>query len=250
MLKMKINDVEVVAAEGEHVIDVARRNGFAIPSLCHHPAVTSIGACRVCLVEVVQNGKSSLSTSCNMPATEGLEITTDSPLIRESRAMNLELLLARAPTVAALREIAAKYGVNRTRFEPPEAAGVANCILCELCNRVCDALGHRALSTVGRGDRKKVGPPFGEPNPDCVGCGACASVCPTGCVYMKDTAATRMIWGKSFRFVPCSACGAPVMTEEHMKDAIARTGLPADYFGVCDKCRQGAAAAKFAGVVW
>jgi len=247
---IRINDIDVTAAEGEYVLDVARREGFSIPSLCHHEAVAPIGACRICLVEVTQGGRTALSTSCNMLAEDGMRITTDSPLVRRHRAMNLELILARAPTSPPIRTLAAAHGVARPRFAPMAESVLPNCILCELCNRACARLGHRALNTVGRGDRKRIGLPFGQPSADCVGCGSCASVCPTQCIVMKDTAATRLIWGKTFTFVRCTTCGAPVITEEHRAHVLAHAGLPEDYYDVCEPCKQAAAAGRFASVVW
>jgi NADH dehydrogenase/NADH:ubiquinone oxidoreductase subunit G len=249
-MKLRIDDVEVGAEAGEYVLDVARREGFVIPSLCHHQSVAPIGACRVCLVQVTFAGKTTISTSCNMLAEDGLEIVSDTPEVRAHRAMNLEILLARAPGSARVRELAREYGVTRTRFPQVPETALQNCILCELCTRVCSMLGHNALSTVGRGDKKRVGPPFGQPSDKCVGCASCRSVCPTACVFMRDTPTTRTIWGKTFEFVLCKNCGAPVMTREHRQHALAHAGLPEDYYDVCEPCKQAGAAARFASVVW
>ncbi|MBI5528127.1 MAG: (2Fe-2S)-binding protein [Deltaproteobacteria bacterium] len=249
-IRLTIDDVEVKAEPGEYVLAVARREGFAIPSLCHHESVAPIGACRVCLVQVTFGGKTTLSTSCNMLAEEGLQVVTDTPEVRAHRAMNLELLLARAPGSARVREMARQYGVTRTRFPQVAESALANCILCELCMRVCSRLGHDALSAIGRGDKKRIGPPFGTPSERCVGCASCRSVCPTACVFVRDTATSRTIWGKTFEFVLCKNCGAPVLTREHRQHALAHAGLPEDYYDVCEPCKQADAAGRFANVVW
>ncbi len=248
-IRIFIDEQEVKAEPGESVLMVARREGFDIPALCYHEAVESIGACRLCLVEVRAGARPGISTSCNMKAEDGLRISTDSPEIRRDRATNLELLLLRAPGSPVLRELAARWGV-RPRLQPPPDAGIANCILCELCVRVCAALGHNALAAVGRGEKKRVGPAFGKPAEGCVGCGACLSVCPTRCIVMKDTPATRTIWGQSFEFHHCQVCGQPVITEKHRAFAIAKRGLPEDYYDVCEPCKQSQASQRFAGVVW
>jgi NADH dehydrogenase/NADH:ubiquinone oxidoreductase subunit G len=249
-VKILLNEAEVTAGDGEFVFDVARREGFEIPSLCHHEALPPAGACRICLVEADFGGKREITTSCNLAAADGMKVLTDSPEIRRHRAMNIELLLARAPGSQAIRALAAEYGVRRTRFSEPSGTVLQNCVLCELCVRVCEKLGHGALSAVGRGDQKRVGPPFGEPSPSCVGCASCVSVCPTSCIFIRDTAATRTIWGKKFQFHACRECGAPVITEEHRSHAISRCGLPEDYYDVCESCKQAAAARRFASVAW
>ncbi len=249
-IRFKINDVAVEAKPGEGLLDVARRNGFSIPSLCHLESVPAIGACRICLVEVRRGRRSKLTTSCNYEVLDGIEVSTDSPEIRRHRAMNLELLLARAPSSEAIRKLAAQYGVSQPRFGPIKYNPLPNCILCELCVRACTELGHHALTTVGRGDRKRIGLPFNKPADTCVGCGACASVCPTHCIPMTDTLTKRAIWGQKHDFVRCSECGAPVITKKHRDHAIATKGLPEDYYDVCQSCKQIATSQRFAAIVW
>jgi bidirectional [NiFe] hydrogenase diaphorase subunit len=249
-IRLKINNVEVEAEPGEGLLDVARRNGFSIPSLCHHEALPAIGACRVCLVEVKKGKRVKLTTSCNYEVLDGIEVNTDSPEIRKHRAMNIELLLARAPGSETVRELAARYGVAQPRFRPPEYNPLPNCILCELCVRACAQLGHHALSTVGRGDRKRIGLPFNKPADTCVGCGSCVSVCPTDCILMKDTATSRTIWGQVFSFVRCKECGVPVITEAHRDFALNTKALPEDYYDFCESCKQISTSKRFASVAW
>ncbi len=249
-VKLKINDVEVAAQTGEYLLDVARRSGFEIPSLCHHEAVKPIGSCRVCLVEVKTGRKTSLTTSCNFEVEGGEEVTTDSDLIHRMRAVNLELLLARAPGSQRVRELAQAYGVSRPRFPPVDDTWLPNCIMCELCVRVCEELGHNALAVLGRGDQKKIGLPFNQPAESCVGCGSCHSVCPTDCILMRDTRTARAIWGQTFDFVLCKECGAPVITEKHRAFAIENKELPEDYYDLCEACKQAAASKRFAQVAW
>ncbi|MBN2496750.1 MAG: (2Fe-2S)-binding protein [Deltaproteobacteria bacterium] len=248
--RFKINDIDVKARAGEHLLDVARRYGFEIPSLCHHEALPPIGACRICLVEVAWGGRRELCTSCNFEVIEGMQVTTDTPAVQHHRAMNLELLLARAPGSARLRELAAQYGVRRTRFGPPATSPLPNCILCELCVRACEQLGNHALTMVGRGDKKRIGLAFNSPSEQCTGCASCASVCPTECIPVKDTAAGRTIWGQTHPLVLCKVCGAPVMTERQRAKAIAKKGLPEEYYDFCESCKQSTASKRFASIVW
>jgi bidirectional [NiFe] hydrogenase diaphorase subunit len=247
---IRINDAEVRAQEGESLLDAARRSGFSIPSLCHHEALEPIGACRLCLVEVKAGGKEELTTSCDFRVAAGIEVVTDSEQIRKQRAANIELLLARAPGSARLRQLAVEYGVAAPRFKPRVDSKLPDCILCELCVRVCAKLGHHALNTIGRGEHKRIGLPFNQPSDSCIGCGSCVSVCPTDCIFMKDSSTARTIWGQNFPFVFCKGCGAPVMTAAHRDFAIREKGLPEDYYDNCESCKQAATSKRFAAVAW
>ena len=95
-----IDGVPVTAPAGESVLDAARRAGKDIPALCHHQALPAIASCRLCLVELRRPGRDwvQLTTSCDYPASAGLDVVTDSPRIRKHKAMNLQLLLRRART--------------------------------------------------------------------------------------------------------------------------------------------------------
>ena len=227
-VKLKINDVEVTAQKGDYILDVARKAGYEIPSLCHHEAVKPIGSCRVCLVEVVAGGKTSLTTSCNFAVEDGIEVTTDSELIHRMRAVNLELLLARAPGAKRVRDLAQEYGISRPRFAPVDDSWLPNCILCELCVRVCEHLGHSALSTQGRGDEKKIGLPFNKPAESCVGCGSCVAQCPRNVRALIPTDAPSVVpcrnrdkGGRVKKLCPtgCLSCGLCERACPH--DAIA-----------------------------
>jgi len=246
--RLKVNGIDVTASEGDTILRAARRGGFDIPSLCHHEAVRAIGACRICLVEVVNGDQKVLTTACNTPVEGEMEVITDSEEIRRHRATNLELLLGRAPRSKAIRALARKYGVSEPRFAPPAASDLEGCILCELCVRVCETLGHSALAAVERGGKKHIGSPFGKPSEQCVGCGACYTVCPAECIAMVDSRTTRKIWDREFRLVSCQSCGEPVMTEAHREFAVKNGELKEDYYTTCVACKKKNMAQRFAGV--
>ena len=163
-VELTIDDVQVTAPAGASVLDAARRAGRDIPALCHHEAVPAIASCRLCLVEVRRPGRDwvQLTTSCDYPVSAGLVVVTDSPRIRKHRGMNLQLLLRRAPDAPVLRRLASQLGVTEPLFAPVTDAPLPDCILCELCVRVCSTLGYNALAAIGRGADKSVGPPFGQ----------------------------------------------------------------------------------------
>ena len=238
---LTIDGVEVIARAGTSLLVTARHAGRRIPGFCHHEGVPAIASCRLCIVEVRRRGHDSmaLTTSCDYPASVGLEVVTDSPRIRRYRAMNLQLLLSRAPEAPALREVAEALGVTEPLFPPTTDAPLQDCILCELCVRVCSALGYNALSTIGRGDHKRIGPPFGQTAAmACVGCGSCHAVCPTQCISMKDTPTTRTIWGRALELLACRRCGIPFMTTAQRAVTAARGDLGGEYYDCCDACKR------------
>jgi bidirectional [NiFe] hydrogenase diaphorase subunit len=235
-----IDEAPVTAPASASVLDAARRAGRDVPALCHHEALPAIASCRLCLVEVRRPDRDrvQLTTACDYPVSAGLVVVTDSERIRRHRRMNLELLLRRAPDAPVLQRLAGQLGVTEPRFAPIADAPIPDCILCELCVRVCSALGYNALATIGRGHEKRVGPPFGQTAAmDCVGCGSCHEVCPTGCITMEDTAATRTIWGRSFDLLACERCSRPITTRAH-DAAMAGAGLPAKGGDLCDACKR------------
>jgi len=186
-------------AAGASLLDALRREGFEVPSLCHLKGLTPYGACRVCLVEVQRGRKRLLTTSCNFPLQDGLEVLLDTERVRERRRVVLELLLAMAPGAEAVRALAAQDGVTATRLAARSPA--SDCILCGLCVRVCrEGARAEALCLSARGEQKALGTrPFTEFPPECIGCGACAWVCPTGAVSMEKTAVARLKdrWGSA-----------------------------------------------------
>jgi len=101
-------------------------------------AVPSYGACRLCLVEVVdRRGRSKITTSCNFPVQEGIDVRLDTPAVLKHRKIMIELLLAMVPNSPELRELAAENGIEDTRLDKDEKG---ECILCGLCERVCTSI--------------------------------------------------------------------------------------------------------------
>ena len=87
-----IDGHEVSFEEGETILQVARRKGFDIPTLCHLKNASPTGACRICVVEV--EGDKNLAPSCSTLAVPNMVVKTESPSVVQSRRTNLELLLA------------------------------------------------------------------------------------------------------------------------------------------------------------
>ena len=211
MATLIIDGQEVQAEEGQTVLEVARENGIEIPTLCYHPLLEPHGACRLCVVEVIRRGWSKIETSCTYPAWDGLEIKTRSPAVVEARRVVLGLLLSRCPNVPVIQDLAREYGITEPPFptdDPDE-----KCILCGLCVRTCHELVKAdVLNFSQRGIERQVGPPFLEKTRQCIGCGACTIVCPTGAIEVvlekeavykeKPLGPTSAIWVPSMQAVP------------------------------------------------
>ena len=179
-MNIRINGIDCEAQPGEFILDIARRNNIHIPTLCHHEGACREARCRLCIVEVIEKGRSKVVASCVYPVTGEIEVATDSEKIRALRKTLLMLLLARTPHNETIQKLAREYGVTQvTRFagDPDE-----ECVLCNLCVRACEQLGAGAIFTVNRGITKKWPPSLKEPAEECIGCAACAAVCPAGAI--------------------------------------------------------------------
>jgi len=180
-INFKINDKAVQGEEGQYVLEVARKYGITIPTLCHHKALDPAGMCRICTVELFDGRRTKFVTACNYPIWEGMEIKTDTEAVHEGRKLIVEMLFARCPEVPLLKKLAKEYNIDKPIFEIEDD----DCILCGLCTRMCEKMGNKAITLTGRGVDLKVDTPFGIQGDVCMACGACASVCPTGHITLE-----------------------------------------------------------------
>jgi heterodisulfide reductase subunit A len=164
------------------ILAAARKAGITIPTLCYHEKLRPHGSCRLCTVEVIQNKRRRLVTSCNFPADAGMEVLTDTPRVREIRRMLIDLLLARCPDIPLVQTIARRMGIETSGLKKKEDK---ECILCGLCVRFCEeVVGVSAIGLSNRGTECEVATPFRIASDTCIGCGACTYICPTGCIEM------------------------------------------------------------------
>ncbi|MCD6497713.1 MAG: (2Fe-2S)-binding protein [Deltaproteobacteria bacterium] len=232
-----VNGKTMQGRRGDSLLKVLLHEGYDIPHLCYHEAVTAYGSCRLCLVEVKKGRKTKVTTSCNYPLMDGIEVTTNSEKIRKHRKVVFELLLAQVPNSPELQSMAAQYGVTDTRFEKK----YQDCILCGLCERVCrEVVGVNALGFMGRGVEKDVGAPFKQPSKTCIGCGACVYVCPVNCIKEEQLPTKRTIvrWERNLPMQTCKRCGYPFAPTYQLLQMQKQTGLPWEFFELCPDCRD------------
>jgi len=241
MVTLSIDGREVQAEEGAMILEVARAHNIYIPALCYHEEVAPYGACRLCMVEIVTNGKERLVASCLYPVEEGLRVKTNTERVNNVRRIVAELLLARCPDSEVIQELASKLGIDKPSFRLEE--GNRKCILCALCTRVCqEVVGVSAISLVNRGVDRQMTTPFNDFSEACIGCGSCAYVCPTGAISMEDVGDTRIIdmpqAKMEFKLRKCNKCGKYWAPERQLEYIVKIAGLAPETFDVCPDCRQ------------
>jgi NADH dehydrogenase/NADH:ubiquinone oxidoreductase subunit G len=250
-MKLVLDGKTVEAKQGEYILTLARREGKRIPSLCHHDGVEPVGACRLCVVEITRpewDGWTRIVTSCLFPVEEGLHVMTASEKVMETRATLLDMQLARCPESDVIKKWAREYGIERTSFS--ERVNGDNCILCDVCVRVCEAVGRNAIARTSRGIQKVIGTPLEfDEDRSCVGCLACAHACPTGAIPFAETNGKRTIWDHEFDLVLCPSTGDVLGTPEQLDHFAKKAGLPRDYFNKSDRARKLETAHKFVNIL-
>jgi NADP-reducing hydrogenase subunit HndD len=208
VITLNIDGHPVSVPEGTTIAQAAGRLGIRIPTLCHHPALSIPGACRVCIVDVKDMGFHM--AACSVKVWPGMEVITNSPAIREARRDIVELILDNHPMDCQtcerdgrceLQNLAYSLGVRERLFEGErkhfeiENSGLSivrnanKCILCGRCVRVCgEVQGVNNLSQHGRGFHTVVTPAHGDAMDDsvCIQCGQCVAVCPTAAFLEKS----------------------------------------------------------------
>ena len=211
-VNIKINGIDCSVPKGSTILEAARIAGIEIPTLCYLKDINEIGACRICVVEV--KGARSLVAACVYPVNEGMEVTTNSPAVIESRKATLQLMLSThnksclscvRSENCELQKLCKDYGVDDVnRYEGENPGGVydttaphmyrdnSKCILCRRCVAACDKV--QSVGVIGANDRgfsTHIGCAFEADlgGVACVSCGQCINVCPTGALSERDDTA-------------------------------------------------------------
>jgi NADH dehydrogenase/NADH:ubiquinone oxidoreductase subunit G len=172
---LTIDGANITVPEGTSVLDAALAQGICIPNLCHVSGLTPLGACRICLVEVVEESGSKFTASCTLEARDGMVIRAHSEKVLRARKNIAEMLVSEAPNSKAVQDLAVRCGLKKVRYPFHHN----NCILCGRCVRVCkEAWQARALGFVGRGKDRHVALPFNTRPEYCKRCWSCSELCP------------------------------------------------------------------------
>jgi bidirectional [NiFe] hydrogenase diaphorase subunit len=244
LVTIEIDKIKTRIPKGTTVLQAARSLGIYIPTLCYHEALSTYASCRVCIVEMSIEKRGKLRTwidaACVYPVQEGLIIKTNSPRVQKERKLIIEMLLSRAPDSPALLELAELYGAQKGRFESIDK-GESNCILCSLCVRVCNELiKSGGIGTAFRGIHKKVVTPFNIAQDVCIGCAACAYVCPTGAIRVIEEESRLSIenWNAKLEIQFCKECGKPVGPKVYIDKLKEELNLRDELYELCPQCRR------------
>jgi len=223
MITLNINGLNVSVEVGTTLLEASKFLGFPIPTLCHMEGLSSYGACRLCVVEIGEEPKTKLVSSCTYLAEEGLKIRTASARVVRARRIILELLLASCPQSKIIQDLASAHGVNQQRFKQEHE----NCILCGLCVRMCEEqMMAKAIGFRNRGENRSIGTPFDVKSDVCRLCGGCMYVCPAcqlrctytepdkavcgGCQNLQPPCVEKEQFGDMMCYMdPCVACEIP-----------------------------------------
>ena len=231
-MHITINGQQYHATSAHTILDVATANQINIPTLCHSPFLSTSGACRMCLVEI--EGEDSLAAACVTPVQDRMRVQTNSPRVIAARRDMLDLILSEhyldcitceATGECKLQDLAYEYDISESSFgqntEPRREQLDENafieyirdkCILCGLCIRIDHEIQNSyAIDFAERGFETTVAAPFGldfgSEQSDCVFCGQCVDICPTGALRYRPA----IRGGRDYMLRPvttiCPYCG-------------------------------------------
>ena len=203
MVRINVNGKEYDVESGQTVLEACKKIGVEIPTLCHHSALSDVGACRVCAIEI--EGARTLMTACTTQVQNGMKINTRSSRVERALKQTLSLILSKHPddcmTCEAngrceLQTLINKYDIKSAfpkelrnfpidESSPAIVRDMNKCIDCERCIRVCDEIQGLSIYTFSdRGADSLPLPAYGVEMKytDCIACGQCSAVCPVGAI--------------------------------------------------------------------
>ena len=208
LIHLKINNIPVTAKKGTKIIEAAKSIGIDIPHLCYHPDQRVKARCRLCSVQVT--GKRKLLASCSTEVWEGMEVFTDTQIVRDTQVGILQLIMAdhdgdcltcSKNGHCELQSLCTRFNILKSNLpdvsmhreavntNPSLVRNPSKCIKCGRCIRACkDVQGIEALTFANRSDKIIVTTPYNlsMEKTDCTLCGQCSLVCPTGASVEKD----------------------------------------------------------------
>ncbi|TKJ42414.1 hypothetical protein CEE37_01655 [candidate division LCP-89 bacterium B3_LCP] len=237
MPEIIINDQQIEVPEGTNLILAARKLGIDIPHFCYHPGLSVAGSCRMCQVEIEQNGRKRIDLACTNPAQDGMTVKTDSPEVKGIVKAVLEFLLLNHPTDCPICDDAGEcklqdyymlHGLYDNRLNvdkwhkpkvhragPNVMLDAERCVLCGRCVRFCDEIwGEKQLGIFGHGSDEVL---MNYPGKDLDNpySGNVVDLCPVGALLDRDFHFQRRSWYlKSVKSI-CPSCSRGCNTYIH-----------------------------------
>ena len=255
IINFKINGTSVEARDGESILQVARREGMYIPTMCYLAKATPNASCRMCVVEV--KDVDGFVLSCNTPPVEGAEINTDSDELFKERQNIMKLYNVNHPLQCGVCDKSGECDLqnNTLEFELDEQSfatkdqarkkkkwGVLSydpglCIMCEKCTSVCNQIvGSEALYIKPGGYKSVIDNHYSA----CIQCGECISVCPVGAMASSDFKYTTNVWELNQIPSACAHCSSTCNLNYEVKNnAVYRVTNEDDYDSLCGAGRFG-----------
>lgn len=264
MINFKIDGISVKAKKGETILTVARKNDIYIPTMCYIAKTTPCASCRMCVVEA--KGVEGFVLSCNTPAIEGLEITTNTQELEKERTNIMKLYDVNHPLECGvcdksgecdLQNKTLEFGVSQQNFSTREQHrsvehwGLINydpalCIMCEKCVHVCnEVIGDDAIDVKFGGYSSTIIPKNSD-TLDCTFCGECIAVCPVGALVSSDFQYSANAW--ELKRIPaiCAHCSGGCSLEYETRhsgvkgeEAIYRVKNNFEFTSLCGAGRFG-----------
>ncbi len=258
MVKFFIDNREVYANEGESILQVARRHGLYIPTMCYLTKVKPISSCRLCVVDV--EGVNGFILSCQTPPTENAKVTTDSEDLFKYRQNIMKLYDVNHPLECGvcdksgecnLQNKTLEFGIKEQSFATKDIKrdikdwakiqyDSSLCILCEKCVSTCNqVIGDDAIEVLVGGYSSTIIPKNSE-TLDCTYCGECIAVCPVGALISSDFKYNVNSWELSKIPASCSHCSSVCNLNYEVKDnEIARVTNEFEFNSLCGAGRFG-----------
>ena len=266
-ITLTINNREVRAPEGATILEAARLAGIRIPTLCHHPDLSDIGACRMCVVSVEK--ARALQTACTTPVFQGMVVDTESEDARETRTFVLQMLLTDHPNDCMkcevdgdceLQDLVYEYDVpwpeeggkrHSYPMDPDPSPFIAidrnKCVLCTRCVRACAEMQNRdvwSIAARGFGSKLVAGADQSLKEARCESCGQCVAYCPVGTLFDKMSLGAGRAKQMTKVRTTCAYCGVGCNFDLNVRDGkvvrvTSAADAPVNGMATCVKGRYG-----------
>ena len=264
---LTINSREVRAPEGATILEAARLAGIRIPTLCHHPDLSDVGACRMCVVSVEK--AKALQTACTTPVFEGMVVDTESEEARDTRRFVLQMLLTDHPNdcmkcevngACELQDLVYEYDVpwpgeggkrHSYPVDPDPSPFIFidrnKCVLCTRCVRACAEMQNRdvwSIATRGFGSKLVAGADQSLREARCESCGQCVAYCPVGALFDRMSLGSGRASQMTKVRTTCGYCGVGCTFDLNVRDGkvvrvTSAVDAPVNGMATCVKGRYG-----------